>query len=233
MKNIKVLRKTNNSTLLIISSDTDDLVKLQGEFQDAFKEIYTTSKGEEAIALIKTKKIDLAIVANKITDMNFKSVCFELNARTPAIPKIIISDNTDDATLIDAVNCGAFMVVAKPLDMISVKLSVIMCLNHTKRGDKLVFTEGVYYDEYREQFFKKDGTIIELTKLEIGLLKFLIDKKGEIVDYEAIQKYVWKGKKMSVFTMRNVVNKIRLKVYYDIIRNYSNKGYSIDTPKNG
>ncbi len=37
---------------------------------------------------------------------------------------------------------------------------------------------------------------------------------------------------MSIYTMRNIVNKIRQKTYYEIIRNHSNKGYTIDNFKN-
>lgn len=36
---------------------------------------------------------------------------------------------------------------------------------------------------------------------------------------------------MSIYTMRNIVNKIRQKTYYEIIKNHSNKGYTIDILK--
>lgn len=232
MKNIKNLRKTNNANLLIISSSIEICESIKNEFTGSFKEVIVANTGEEALLQIKSKKIDLTLLDTDITAPNFKNICFELDSKIPAIPKILITNDDKESTVIDAINCGAFMVVTKPINISHLKMSVIMCLNHTKRGDKLVFAEGIYYDEYRERFYKKNGEIIDLTKLEIGLLKFLIDKKSEIVDYDAINKHVWKGKKMSVFTMRNVVNKIRLKMYYDIIRNYSNKGYSIDAPKN-
>ncbi len=32
-----------------------------------------------------------------------------------------------------------------------------MCLNQTKRGDKIEFQGGIYFDEYRDQFFKSGG----------------------------------------------------------------------------
>lgn len=36
-------------------------------------------------------------------------------------------------------------------------------------------------------------------------------KKNEVIDYETIKEVVWKGKDMSIYTMRNIVNKIRQK----------------------
>ena len=60
----------------------------------------------------------------------------------------------------------------------------------------------------------------------------MIARRNEITDYTVIKEVVWKGKDMSIYTMRNIVNKIRQKTYYEIIKNHSNKGYTIDIPKN-
>ena len=65
-----------------------------------------------------------------------------------------------------------------------------------------------------------------------SFLKLLISKRTEIVDYDMIKDVVWRGKDMSIYTMRNIVNKIRQKTYYEIIKNHSNKGYTIDILKN-
>jgi DNA-binding response OmpR family regulator len=102
-----------------------------------------------------------------------------------------------------------------------------MALNQTKRSDKILLAEGVYYDAYRERFYDDNGAI-SFTKFEFQVLKLLLDNHDKIVSYDDIKKNVWKEKKMSIFTMRNVVNKIRNKTYYEIIRNNSSKGYQID-----
>ena len=111
------------------------------------------------------------------------------------------------------------------------KLVTIMCLNQTKRGDKIEFDQGIYFDEYRDQFFRAGGVLIDFTRLEKSFLKLLIAKKNEVIDYDTIKDVVWKGKDMSIYTMRNIVNKIRQKTYYEIIKNQSNRGYTIDIIK--
>ena len=93
------------------------------------------------------------------------------------------------------------------------------------------FQNGIYFDEYRDQFFRSGGVLIDFTRLEKSFMKLLIAKKGEIVDYDQIKSVVWKGKNMSIYTMRNIVNKIRQKTYYEIIKNHSNRGYVIDDSK--
>jgi DNA-binding response OmpR family regulator len=149
----------------------------------------------------------------------------------PTLPKIVISSSDDNENIVTAINSGAYTFLSKPLRAQDIKLSVIMCLNQTKRGDKIEFAQGIYFDEYRDQFFKPGGVLIEFTRLEKSFLKLLISKRNEIIDYDLIKEVVWKGKDMSIYTMRNIVNKIRQKTYYEIIKNHSNKGYTIDNLK--
>ena len=35
-------------------------------------------------------------------------------------------------------------ILSKPLRMMDLKLATIMCLNQTKRGDKIEFDQGIY-----------------------------------------------------------------------------------------
>jgi Fic family protein len=57
-------------------------------------------------------------------------------------------------------------------------------------------------------------------------------KSHKILMDDTIKDLVWKGKDMSIYTMRNIVNKIRQKTYYEIVRNHSSRGYTIDILKN-
>jgi len=94
-------------------------------------------------------------------------------------------------------------------------------------NNKIHFDEGFYFDKLKNKLFKADGKVIEFTKLQSGLFNLLLEKEGEIVSFEDIHNEVWKNKKMSIFTMRNVVKRIRDLTYYGIIVNHSNLGYSI------
>ena len=174
----------------------------------------------------------MAIIDADVKELSFSELCTELSQLAPTLPKIVISDSDNNESIVTAINSGAYTFLSKPLRAKDVKLAVIMCLNQTKRGDKIEFENGIYFDEYRDQFFKPGGVLIDFTRLEKSFLKLLIVKRNEITDYDTIKEVVWKGKDMSIYTMRNIVNKIRQKTYYEIIKNHSNKGYTIDILKN-
>lgn len=227
LKSIKNIRKLNNTKLLFISSDE----KLEKELTHDFKEFKIAKNMKDALDLVATNQYDIAIVDTTLEGSTFYDTCTQLSNIAPSLPKIVISHSADEENIITSINVGAYTYLSKPLRPVDLKLSVIMCLNQTKRGDKIEFDHGIYFDEYRDQFFKAGGVLIDFTRLEKSFLKLLIVKKNDVVDYTVIKDVVWKGKDMSIYTMRNIVNKIRQKTYYEIIKNQSNRGYTIDIIK--
>ena len=232
LKTVKNIRKLYNAKLLFLSSDEKINEEIGKEFDDYFKELKVASTLKDALALACSNTYDMVIIDTDIEGISFSNLCSELSSLAPTLPKIIISETDNNENIVTAVNSGAYTFLTKPLRAKDLKLAVIMCLNQTKRGDKIEFENGMYFDEYRDQFFKPGGILIDFTRLEKSFLKLLITRRNDITDYDTIKDIVWKGKDMSIYTMRNIVNKIRQKTYYEIIKNHSNKGYTIDILKN-
>lgn len=232
LKTVRNIRKLYNAKLLFVTNDQSITDTIQNEFDDYFKELKVAATLEDALSLACSNSYDMAIIDADIKDVSFSELCAELSQLAPTLPKIVISDSDNNESIVTAINSGAYTFLSKPLRAKDVKLAVIMCLNQTKRGDKIEFENGIYFDEYRDQFFKSGGVLIDFTRLEKSFLKLLIVKRNDITDYDIIKEVVWKGKDMSIYTMRNIVNKIRQKTYYEIIKNHSNKGYTIDILKN-
>ena len=232
LKTVKKIRKLNNAKLLVISSDKEIKNSFESELDEYFKEIIILANAKEAIELAASSSFDVVLVDTQVEEYSFAQTCSELTQVAPTLPKIIISSEENSDDIVTAINNSAYTFTTKPVRLKDIKLAAIMCLNQTKRGDKYDFQHGIYFDEYRDQFFKAGGSLIDFTRLEKSFLKLLIVKKGDVIDYDIIKEVVWKGKNMSIYTMRNIVNKIRQKTYYEIIRNHSNKGYVIDEVKN-
>ncbi len=231
LKTVKNIRKLYNAKLLFISDDESVKDVIGNEFDDYFKELKIVDNMADSLSLACSNNYDMAIIDADIKGASFSELTSELSHLAPTLPKIVISNSDDNDDIVAAINSGAYMFLSKPLRAKDVKLAVIMCLNQTKRGDKIEFENGIYFDEYRDQFFKSGGVLIDFTRLEKSFLKLLIGRRSEITDYDIIKEVVWKGKDMSIYTMRNIVNKIRQKTYYEIIKNHSNKGYTIDILK--
>ncbi len=221
---MKKLRLLENTSLLLLSKD-NALIEDAKKIFDCVKQLSISSCEDESIQLCSQVKYDVIVVDNN--EDSFLYIFDKLNKINMPDIKIIIIDMENDKYLYESINSGAYNVFVKPLNLSNLKLSIIVSLNQTKRSDKINLGNGFYFDGYRDRVYTRTGTAINLTKLELGLLKLVIDNKGTVVDYDSIAKNVWKGKNMSIFTMRNVVNKIRTKIYYDVFNNASSKGYII------
>lgn len=228
LKTLKNIRKLYNAKLLVVSSDEDIKKSIDTQFGDYFKELVLVRSSKEAVELLIAQSFDMAIIDTKVEAKDFDEACGSITKTSPTLPKIVISKEGTNEDIVTAINNSAYTFLTKPLRAEDIRLSVIMCLNQTKRGDKVEFNNGIYFDEYRDQFFKSGGALIDFTRLEKSFMKLLISKRSEVVDYDTIKNIVWKGKNMSIYTMRNIVNKIRQKTYYEIIRNHSNKGYTLE-----
>lgn len=68
---------------------------------------------------------------------------------------------------------------------------------------------------------------ISLTRIEKKLLLLLIHNSYRVVHIDEIIKYIWNGRSVGIHSLRNTVAKIRIKTCYELIENYSSKGYRI------
>jgi DNA-binding response OmpR family regulator len=222
---IKKIRKFTNMNVLCITENKELTLNINEKFSDAkdiiFIDTLDSLKNE-------TRPYDIVLIDYELS--NSLDLLKEMKVTKPMLPKIVILKSTEEQDLVDCINYGAYSILSNPIDYNDFRLSMIMALNQSKRVDKTSLDNGLYYDAYRERFYNNNSAI-NFTKFEFDLLKLLLDNPDRIIGYDEIKEKVWKEKKMSIFTMRNVINKIRNKTYYDVIRNNSSSGYQIDTIK--
>jgi DNA-binding response OmpR family regulator len=223
---IKQLRQINNLNLLCVTKDNNLNTKVQSELSSC-KTITILSNVEDITA--DELKCDFIILDYSFTQAH--ELVESIKKSKKYLPMIILVEDDSDDVILRCLNMGAYSILSKDLNFLNLKLSMIMALNQSKRTDKINFQNGIYYDIYRERFYHNQDEI-KFTNYEFQVLKLLLDNKGESITYEYIKEMVWKEKKMSIFTMRNIINKIRKKTYYEIIKNNSSRGYQIDTIKN-
>lgn len=108
------------------------------------------------------------------------------------------------------------------LKNISIYIQIIL-----QKKDKIIFKNGYSYLLKENRFYFKNSEV-PLTKLEIRLFEYLIKNINRTIDYQELVSNVWDDKNCTIYSIRNVVNKIREKSYYEIISNISKKGYTIN-----
>jgi DNA-binding response OmpR family regulator len=88
--------------------------------------------------------------------------------------------------------------------------------------------EEFYYHRQSDKLYDKENKKIPLTKTEKKLLLTLIEYTEKIVPVDILIARSWNKTNVTIYTFRNVIKKIRDKTYYELIKNHSSLGYSIN-----
>lgn len=95
----------------------------------------------------------------------------------------------------------------------------------------LELIDGYRFDLIQSFLYDKQNKIVPLTKLETKVIKKLVDSSFEdrekYVSVLELSEYGWKGKNPSIFSLRNIINKIRIKTNDNLLINKNNHGYKI------
>ena len=93
---------------------------------------------------------------------------------------------------------------------------------------KIDLGEGFIYDMHLDKLFDKKRIEIEITKIEKKLLLTLIEYTEKIVPVDILISRSWNKTNVTIYSFRSVIKKIRDKTYYELIKNHSSLGYSIN-----
>lgn len=143
------------------------------------------------------------------------------------IPIILLEkDVKQDLSLYKIIN--VYSILQKPVSVEFLLNTIELCINFLNTNKKVQFENGYYFDITREELFH-GKKIIKLTRTEKKLINLLAKNPNSLVTYEDIANVVWKGKVFSKYSLRNVINHIREKTDDTFIRNYSNRGYILNS----
>lgn len=104
--------------LLYVEDDKDVLTQTELILQDFVKTIHVANNGEEALEILKEKKIDIIVADINMPKMNgiemLKAIKSELDL---SIPAIITTAHTDTNYLLDAINLKVDGYIVKPINI--------------------------------------------------------------------------------------------------------------------
>lgn len=172
------------ATILIAEDDIDiiNLIKLYLESES--NKVLDAKNGEEAYKILRTHKIDLAVIDIMMPKMNgyelLKKIRQEYN-----MPVIIISAKDQNTDKILGLNLGADDYIPKPFDPLEVVARVNAQLRRFCKygGDvknKKIYKVGQLELNTDTMLLHKEGKEIMLTSIEYKILSFLMKSPGRI-----------------------------------------------------
>lgn len=182
--------------ILICDDEKEILEILELYLEKEGYEILKASDGEEAISILNSgNNIDLSILDIMMPKVDGYKVVKHLR-KISNMPVILISAKNQDSDKILGLDLGADDYITKPFNPLEVVARVnaqIRRKNNLSNSDekKNVLQIGdIILDSYNVKVLVRDEEI-ELTSIEYGILKFLMDNAGRILTKNQIFEAVW------------------------------------------
>ena len=216
--------------ILIIEDDE----KLRDELK-----IFLNKNGYEATVLttfdntiqeILKRKPDLILLDINLPNTDGEYICKEIRKQSN-MPIIIVTSRDNELDELLSINNGADHYITKPfnIQILLAKIgSLLRRTNMQEVNGKIDVKDFILNTS--NSTIEKDGKIIELTKNEYKILKYLVQNRGKIVSREDIMECLWESESfiddntltVNITRLRNKLEELELK---ELLETKRGQGY--------
>ncbi len=205
---------------ILIIEDEEDLVKgLKLNLADEGYEVDWAADGVEGLRKALEERPHLIILDIMLPKMNGLDICRELRQKNISIPIIMLTAKGEEIDKVLGLEIGADDYMTKPFSIRELLARIKAHLRREKRERKTV-PEVYRFGDVEIDFthFKVKGKDkeLDLTSLEIAILKYFIAHREEVVTREALLDKIWGYEKYpTTRTIDNHILKLRKKIEGD------------------
>jgi len=181
------------SLVLVVEDDPAIRDGLQESLRLERHDVITASDGEAGYRLARDKKPDLVILDLMLPKLGGFEVCRKLRADKFAAPILMLTARGDEADRVLGLDLGADDYVTKPFSVRELLARVRAQLRRQEKPDSL--PDELRFDDVVVDFRRceavKRGAAVDLTRKELGVLRLLASKAGEVVSRDDLLNGVW------------------------------------------
>jgi two-component system, OmpR family, KDP operon response regulator KdpE len=176
--------------ILVVDDEPQILRALQMSLRGAGYEVDAAATGEEALTLAAVRPPDAVIVDLVLPDLRGTEVTRQLRSWT-GVPVIVLSVVGDEAEKVSALDAGADDYVTKPFGVDELLARLRAALRRAEPSSEPVLEIGGLRVDLEAREVSVDGTPVQLTPHEYGLLRLLALNEGKLLTHKAILREVW------------------------------------------
>jgi two-component system alkaline phosphatase synthesis response regulator PhoP len=184
------------SRILLVEDEETLAVGLEYNLTEEGCLVKWAKNGREAVEFYKSGKFDLIILDIMLPFINGFEIAEIIRKSDPQMPILMLTARTESADRIKGLETGADDYLTKPFHLDELLLRVKGMLKRKSWYKSATEKQPVYKFGGNEINFKnlicRHGEIeLRLTPQEAMLLKYLVEKKGEIVTRKELLENVW------------------------------------------
>ena len=180
--------------LLIVDDETAIRWALRNTLQRMNFEIVEAETGEQAIALVRTVRVDAVLLDIGMPGMNGIEACRRIRQLMPLLGIVMLTVRNTEEDKIQALDAGADDYITKPFHLgeLAARLRAAVRRAHASQADDAaaIAIGEIELDPVR-RLVKRAGTAIHVTPKEFELLHFLMSHAGLPLTHNRILAAVW------------------------------------------
>lgn len=205
---------------ILIIEDEEDLVKgLKLNLSGEGYEVDWAYDGEEGLRKALDEAYDLIILDIMLPKMNGLDICRELRQKKLNIPIIMLTAKGEEIDKVVGLEIGADDYITKPFSIRELLARIKAHLRREKReGEKVpeIYSFGDVEIDFARIKVRRKGKELDLTSLEMEVLKYFIAHKGEVVTRGTLLDKIWGYESYpTTRTIDNHILKLRKKIEED------------------
>ncbi len=215
--------------ILIVDDDSDILELLEYNLSSAGYDVLGFLNTKYVRQVLSEESVDLIIMDRNLPEIDGGLYVEMLRNKNINIPVIFLSAKGSAEDIKDGFLKGADDYVTKPFNMDELLLRIKAVLKRyhselSKNGSVLEYKDIKIDNNMRTVTI--DGKNIEITKLEIAILKVMISNQGRVLDREFLLKHIWKDSEnirqktvnVAMKRLKEKIDPLRQKEYIKTIR---------------
>jgi two-component system, OmpR family, alkaline phosphatase synthesis response regulator PhoP len=205
-------------TVLVVEDDPTLRLGLTKTLRSAGFKVESAIDGAAGLERALALRPDLVLLDVMMPKMNGFEVCEEIRRVDPDVPVLMLTAKGEEHDKVRGLRLGADDYVVKPFGVAELLARVDAALRRRRRAEsdtaELVF--GDVRVDFRSHRVFKAGEELEMTALEMRLLRFFVKHEGALLPRQRILDGVWGSDYFGTErTVDNFINRLRGKIESD------------------
>ncbi len=180
--------------ILIIEDDPAVVEGLKENLKLEHFDVIAADSGEKGYQIAKTENVDLILLDLILPDIDGTDVCRRLRNDSIHTPVVMLTGKKDEIDKIIGLEIGADDYVTKPFntrELIARIKAILRRIDDYKSEDIQNYKFANIEVDFKKMEIDKNGEPVTLSVMELKILKYMIERKGEVVTRDDLLNNVW------------------------------------------
>jgi len=179
--------------VLIIEDDVSILRGLKDNLIFEGYNVHTVSDGNEGLTMALEKHFDLLLLDLMLPGMNGYEICRKVKKEKPELPVIMITARGTEMDKIAGLDIGADDYLTKPFSIpeLLARIRAVLRRVNPEQGIMNEYSFGNVILDFKKFRAYANDQEIKLSSKEFSIMKYFIEREGELVQREDLLEAVW------------------------------------------